>query len=72
MARPQKYTDAELHQKMRREANRLGKSPSKKHFNDDPKLPKSDTYVERFGSWRKAQEEAGIKPNKPGRPRKNS
>lgn len=44
-------------------ANKLGKTPTKKEFNDCPETASSETAVSHFGSWNKFLREAGLTIN---------
>lgn len=58
------YSDEELLVQVRMLAEELGKPPTQLDFSDDPRTASAMTAVNRFGSWNKFLEKAGLKPNK--------
>jgi len=54
-----KYSDEELLNFIRKKAKELGRRPSKREMDRDRRMPWSDTFAERFGSWRRACHLAG-------------
>ena len=60
------YTNTELLELLRKRYSQTNKIPTQRDFNKLKNYPDSKTYYERFGSWNKALETAGLKPNKAG------
>ena len=48
-------------------AKELGRTPTYREFDKDPRIASADTASSRFGSWNKFLEAAGLKTNKHGR-----
>ena len=60
------YTNTELLELLRKRYSQTNKIPTQRDFNKLKNYPDSKTYYEHFGSWNKALETAGLKPNKAG------
>ncbi len=60
---PKSESDAELLEKLRAFAQKLGRTPSLAAVNANENTPHGSTYIKRFGTWNKALEAAGLKPN---------
>jgi hypothetical protein len=58
-----KYTDEFLIETLKEYAKLKGKTPTYQEFEKDPSVPSATVYKNRFGSWNKALEIAGIKVN---------
>ena len=63
MGRKKLYTDEYLLDIIRKEAKKLGKTPSAKHFSQSTILPSIACYLSRWGSWNNAVTAAGLKAN---------
>jgi hypothetical protein len=59
-------TNEELLSHLRKLATEIGRTPGIKDLNERPEYPWHMLYVKRFGSIRRAQELAGLRPNKVG------
>jgi HNH endonuclease len=60
-----RYSDEELLGELRACADRLGRSPTMREFNDDPKTHvHPQTVIEHFGSWNAAKRKAGLLPRR--------
>jgi hypothetical protein len=60
-----RYSDEELLGELRACADRLGRSPTMREFNDDPKTRvHPQTVIEHFGSWNAAKRKAGLLPRR--------
>lgn len=57
------YTDEECISALKKAKDRLGKSPSRRRYQKLDISPSAYTIAERFGSWNKAKERAGLKIN---------
>jgi len=62
--RTPEYTSEELLDKLRELANELGQSPTFGDMNEHDDYPSAGVYIQRFGSWNAAKEQAGIDPGK--------
>ncbi|MEA3514091.1 MAG: hypothetical protein U9R34_01295 [Nanoarchaeota archaeon] len=60
------YTKTELLELLRKRYSQTNKIPTQRDFNKLKNYPDSKTYYERFGSWNRALETAGLKLNKAG------
>ena len=56
-------TDQELINLLHGKAKELGRTPFVSDFDDDPNMPSASTFQNRFGSWNKALEAAGLSIN---------
>ncbi|MFQ6009650.1 MAG: homing endonuclease associated repeat-containing protein [Candidatus Aenigmatarchaeota archaeon] len=52
------YSEQELIELLQNKAKELGKTPSKREIDRDKSMPRSSTYMRKFGSWNNALEEA--------------
>jgi hypothetical protein len=60
-----RYSDEELLDELRACADRLGRSPTMREFNDDAKTRvHPQTVIEHFGSWNAAKRQAGLLPRR--------
>ena len=59
-------SNEELLEKLRQKAREIGDMPSIREIEEDPDIPNEKTFAYRFGSYNKAVEAAGLKPNKRG------
>lgn len=61
MTRSPRYSDDELLAELQASAKRLGRSPTMREFELDPRAkPHPQTLVTRFGSWNRAKRRAGL------------
>ena len=60
-----RYSDDEILRELGACAERLGRSPTMRDFQDDPEAPlHPQTVIERFGSWNAAKRRAGLLPRR--------
>ncbi len=57
-----KYSDVELLGILRKESEKLGRTPTVKDFSKYKGVPSFNTYTARFGSWGSAIKKAGLEP----------
>ena len=61
---PNVISTEELFVQVRMLAEELGRAPSGREFNEDPRTSSSTTAIRRFGGkWNKFLEAAGLRPN---------
>jgi Homing endonuclease associated repeat len=60
-----RYTDEEILEQLSACAKRLGRSPTMREFEEDPKTTvHPQTVIQHFGSWNAAKREAGLFPRR--------
>src|SRR5689334_12904743 len=60
-----RYSDGQILEELRACAERLGKSPTMREFEADPRTTvHPQTVIEHFGSWNAAKREAGLVPRR--------
>ena len=64
-----RYSDEEILEQLRASAQRLGRSPTMREFEDDPKATvHPQTVIQHFGSWNDAKRKAGLVPRRFAKP----
>jgi len=64
-----RYSDEEILEQLRASAERLGRSPTMREFEDDPGATvHPQTVIQHFGSWNEAKRKAGLVPRRFARP----
>ena len=63
------YTKIELINQVQDLCNRLGHTPTMMDFNADSECASASAVTKYYGSWKKFLLEAGLKPNRPGKPK---
>jgi hypothetical protein len=58
-----KYSNGKLIRLLKEFADKVGRSPTKRMVRDSDEMPHHETYIDRFGSWNDALDEAGLEPN---------
>jgi hypothetical protein len=60
-----RYSDEEILGQLRASAERLGRSPTMREFEDDPEATvHPQTVIQHFGSWNEAKRKAGLVPRR--------
>ncbi len=60
-----RYSDEQIVEQLAASAKRLGRSPTMREFEDDPKTTvHPQTVIQHFGSWNKAKRAAGLVPRR--------
>src|SRR6185312_17476955 len=60
-----RYSDEEILEQLRASAERLGRSPTMREFEDDPGATvHPQTVIQHFGSWNEAKRKAGLVPRR--------
>jgi hypothetical protein len=60
-----RYSDEDILEQLRASAERLGRSPTMREFEDDPETTvHPQTVIQHFGSWNEAKRKAGLVPRR--------
>ena len=64
-----RYSDEDILEQLRASAERMGRSPTMREFEDDPETTvHPQTVIQHFGSWNEAKRKAGLVPRRFAQP----
>ena len=64
IGRREEFSEEELIKMLRTKEKRLGRTPTRRDVDEDPKMPSGSCYISHFKSWNKALEMAGLPVNR--------